>query len=222
MHHSHQISAKALAAVLALAFAGCATTRPVAYQNLASSSQLAANASADSDRIPYEYAADVNWGDYGTVLLEPVVIYRGRDNQFEKVSEAEKKELAGYTQEQFLHKLQSSRLQFARDPQGRTLRIRITLTGARPTAKVLGTAMRFDLAGGTYNIVQSARGKEGAFTGSVSYAVEIYDAASGQLLCAYVGKQYPNAMNVKATFGRLDAAKVGIGKAAADLVARLN
>ena len=31
----------------------------------------------------------------------------------------------------------------------------------------LSTASRFDLAGGPYNLVQAARGKEGAFTGSV-------------------------------------------------------
>jgi hypothetical protein len=34
--------------------------------------------------------------------------------------------------------------------------------------------------------LQAARGKEGAFTGSVSYAVEVYDASTNQLLGAYV------------------------------------
>ena len=211
-----------LAIVAGAILSGCATTQPVAYRDLASASQLEAGASTESAKIPFEYSAEVNWGDYTDALLEPVAIYRGKDQQFEKVSEAEKRELARYMQERLLRTLGSSRLAVAREAQSRTVRIRVTLTGAKPTAQVVGTAMRFDLAGGTYNLVQSARGREGAFTGSVTYAVEIFDAASGQLLSAYIGKQYPNAMNVKATVGRLEAAKVGIDKAADELVRRLN
>jgi len=51
-------------------------------------------------------------------------------------------------------------------------------------------------------------------SGSVSYAVEIYDAGTNRLLGAYVSKQYPNAMNVKASIGGLGAAKAGIRKGA--------
>jgi hypothetical protein len=39
--------------------------------------------------------------------------------------------------------------------------------------------------------MHSARDKQAIFSGSVSYAVEIYDSASNRLLCAYVAKQYP-------------------------------
>jgi hypothetical protein len=81
--------------------------------------------------------------------------------------------------------------------------------------------MRFDLAGGPYNAVQAARGKEGAFTGSVSYAVEIFDSTTEELLMAYVSKQYPNAWNLGATFGRMNAANVGLEKGAEDLLAQL-
>jgi hypothetical protein len=58
--------------------------------------------------------------------------------------------------------------------------------------------------------------------GPVSYAVEIYDASTNQLLSAYVAKQYPNAMNIAATFGSLSASKTGIKKGAQDLLARLD
>jgi hypothetical protein len=72
------------------------------------------------------------------------------------------------------------------------------------------------------NGVQSIRGGQGAFSGSVSYAVEVYDGASGQLLKAYVSKQYPNAMNLPAAFGSLGAAKTGLDKGADALVAQLH
>ena len=54
------------------------------------------------------------------------------------------------------------------------------------------------------------RSKEEALSGSVSYAVEIYDAATNRLLNAYEAKQYPTAMNVNASFGASGASKVGI------------
>ena len=89
------------------------------------------------------------------------------------------------------------------------------------TTRVVSTLTRFDLAGGPYNAVQAARGREGSFTGSISYAVEILDASTQELLGAYVAKQYPNAWNLGATFGRLDAARVGIDKGAEELLAQL-
>jgi uncharacterized protein DUF3313 len=49
--------------------------------------------------------------------------------------------------------------------------------------------------------MHSARDKQAIFSGSVSYAVEIYDSASNRLLCAYVAKQYPWAENLFASFG---------------------
>jgi hypothetical protein len=58
-------------------------------------------------------------------------------------------------------------------------------------------------------------------TGSVNYAVEIHDASSNQLLLAYVTKQYPNAMNVGASFSPLKASMVGVEKGADDLLEKL-
>jgi hypothetical protein len=71
-------------------------------------------------------------------------------------------------------------------------------------------------------LAQFIRGKEGMMMGSVSYAVEIYDASNDRLLCAYVEKQYPNAMNVGSTFGGLSASKTGIRKGADALLEQLN
>ena len=81
--------------------------------------------------------------------------------------------------------------------------------------------MRFDLAGAPYNAVQSARGRPGALSGWLAYAVEIYDAQTNQLLAAYVETQYPNAMNIKASSGRLSAALTGADKGAEALMASL-
>ena len=211
------------AAVVAacVALGACASTQPVRYASLESSSQLQPNTSDRSGHVPYDYSSHVDWSQYSNAVVDPVVIYRGQDAQFEKVSEEDKQALANYMQTQFSEAL-GSRFSIADRPGDRTLRVQLTLTGAKTTKQFVGTFTKFDLAGGPYNVVQSIRGKEGALSGSVSYAVEIYDASSDRLLAAYVAKEYPNAMNVKATLGALGASKVGIKKGAKDLLARLN
>jgi hypothetical protein len=99
--------------------------------------------------------------------------------------------------------------------------VKLTLAGAKTNTPGLTTVAKFDLAGGAYNVVQAARGKEGAMSGSVNYAVEIYDAGSNRLLAAYVMKQHPSALNVGASWSRLDASMVGIKKGADALVEQM-
>jgi len=212
-----------LAACLAaacLALGGCAGTQPNRYGGLASSAQLRPNPDDRSGRVPYEYSTPVNWRNYSSLIIEPVALYRGADHQFEEMSEEDKTALARYMQVQFEEKL-GSRFIIADQPASRTLRLKLTLTGAKANTRVLSTVSRFDLAGGSYNVVQAVRGKEGAFTGSVTYAVEIFDASNNLLLRAYVTKQYPSPMNIGASLGALDASKAGISKGADELAAQL-
>lgn len=200
---------------------GCASTEPVAYSDIAASSRLAPNRDDRSGREPYAYAALTDWRQYRQVILEPVEIYRGADNQFVKISEADKLRLTVYMRQQFAQKL-GEVLNVTDQPAPDAIRVKLILTGARTTTAFLGTLSHFDLAGGAYNAVQGARGKEGVLTGSVMYAVEIEDAATGRLLSAYVAKQYPNAMNIKATFGPLGASMAGVRKGADDLARKLS
>jgi hypothetical protein len=206
---------------LGIVLSGCASTRPVAYSGIASSSLLQPNSQDNSDHVPYSYSTHVDWRKYTHVIVSPVVVYRGPDSQFGKIPVEDKDRLAEYMHAQFVAKL-ADRFQITNNPSGDTLRINLTLTGAKASTQVVSTFTHFDLLGGPYNVVQGARGKGGMMMGSVSYAVEIYDAATNRLLLAYVGKEYPNAMNVGATFGSFSAAKTGIRKGAAALVAQLN
>jgi hypothetical protein len=199
----------------------CASAQPVRYSGLASSGQLQAERGGKSGRIPYAYSPQVDWRQYRSVVVEPVTIYRGPDSQFEKISEVNKQRLADYMREQFTESLGRD-LRVVDRPTRDAIRVRLTLTGAKTTTAVLGTVLHFDLAGGPYNAVQGARGKEGMMMGSVMYAVEIEDASSGQLLNAYVAKQYPNAMNVKASVGALAASMAGVRKGADELAEKLN
>lgn len=204
-----------------LVLTGCASTQPVPYAGLKSSSQLRPNTAESADHVPYRYSTPTHWQKYASAIVEPVVIYQGADSQFEEISEEDKAVLATYMQSRFEDRLKM-RFRLVTNPGPDTLRICLTLTGAKTTTRGLSTFTRFDLGGGPYNIVQSIRGKEGTFTGSVSYAVEILDAQTDTLLDAYVAKQYPNALNIGASLGLLDASKVGIEKGADDLAAKFH
>jgi hypothetical protein len=200
--------------------ASCTTADPTAYMGLASAQHLKADPSDSSGRVPYRYNSGASFRQYDKVIVDPVTIYRGQDNQFVKISEQDKTALATYMQSQFTQKLRS-RFSIVGSPVPGTLKVHLTLTGAKTTTPVLGPFSHLDVGGGVYNVVQSARDKEGSLTGSVAYAVEIYDASTNTLLSAYVTKQYPNAMNVGASFGALKASQVAIDKGADALLAQL-
>ncbi|MEX3957480.1 DUF3313 domain-containing protein [Trinickia sp. EG282A] len=210
-----------LTAATVLALSACAGVQPVPYTGISSSSHMQQNRDDDAGKVPYKYSAPAAWSRYTRVLVDPVVVYQGSDNQFGDMKAEDRTELADYMGKTFAEKL-GTRFQIAQQSGPNTLRIKLTLTGAEKTKPLVGQFMHFDLAGNLYNGVQSVRGGQGAFSGSVSYAVEIYDSSNGQLLKAYVSKQYPNAMNLVAAFGSLGAAKTGIDKGADALVAQLH
>ncbi|MGV1872654.1 DUF3313 domain-containing protein [Agrobacterium rosae] len=200
--------------------ASCTTADPTAYSGLASAQHLKADTSDRNGRVPYSYNSGANWSHYDKAIVDPVTIYRGQDSQFVKVSEQDKIALASYMQSRFTQKLRT-RFSVVSAPAPGTLRVRLTLTGAKTTTPVLGPFSHLDVGGGVYNAVHSVRDKEGTMTGSVSYGVEIFDATTSTLLSAYVTKQYPNAMNVGASFGSLKASEVAIDKGANALLSRL-
>jgi hypothetical protein len=214
------ISYRTASLTLCVALAACSTLQPLPYSGVASSSKMRMNQRDTTGRMPYEYKADIEWSKYAAVMLDPVLIYAGNDSQFEKVSEGDRADLAQYMQTEFTAKLRK-RFRIASAPGHDTLRIRLTLTGAKTNTAVLNTALHFDLLGSSYNTVQAVRDKEGMLSGSVSFAVEIYDSSTHALLGAYVAKQYPNAWNLKAGMGAMTASEVGVQKGADQLLAYL-
>lgn len=220
MNHSFRALGLTCLFVLVAAAAGCSSTAPLKYAGIESSPRLTPNTAEDSDRIPFKYAAPVNWSKYRSIQVEPVEIYSGSDAQFNDLTPDERRKLADYMQKKFSAALAERFAITATAGATHALRLKLTLTGADTTPQVIGTFTKFDLAGGPYNIVQSVRGGRSLMSGYVNYVVEVKDTASQELLLAYVAEQYPNAMNVGATFGALSAAQTGIDKGAASLNVR--
>ncbi|MBZ5763259.1 DUF3313 domain-containing protein [Rhizobium sp. VS19-DR104.2] len=200
---------------------GCTTADPTVYAGLASASQLRPATDDASGRVPYRYTSNVDWRQYDKIIVDPVTIYSGPDNQFVKIADRDKVVLANYMQNEFTAKLRT-KYAVVSNPGPRTARLHLTLTGAKDTTPVLGPFSHIDVGGGVINAAQAVRGREGTMAGSVSYAVELYDASSNRLLSSYVTKQYPSAMNIGATFVPLKGSKVGIEKGADALLEQMS
>lgn len=203
--------------LLALALAGCASQEPFPYAGIESAREMRPNKADESDRVLYAYKTRVDWSRYKNVMLEPVTLYSGADEQFSGITSEDKRDLANYMTVEFSEAL-GKRFRFVSTPGPDTLRIRLTLTGVETTTPVLATFSRFDIGMGSYNLVQAARDRKGTFTGSVSYVVEIYNASTMRLLESYVSRQYPKVYDISSTYGRLSAARSGIQRGADSLV----
>lgn len=201
------------------ALAACAGPQPVAYSGIASSSYMRPNQEDDNGKVPYKYSTQTNWASYSQVIVDPVAIYQGPDNQFGEMSEENRSDLAQYMQAKFSDAL-SKRFRPVSTPGPNTLRVKLTLTGAAGTP-FIGKFAHLDMGGNVYNGIQAVRGGPGLESGWVMYAVEIQDASTGKLLEAYEAKEFPNAFNVNAAFGTMAAPKIGIDKGADALVAQL-
>lgn len=204
-----------------IATVGCSSTSPVKYAGIEATSRMLPNTADDSARIPFRYAAPVDWSKYRSITIEPVEIYGGSDAQFNDLPQEDRRNLADYMQKKFAEVLAEKFTVNTSAGNAPALRLKLTLAGADTTPQFVGTVTKFDLAGGPYNIVQSVHGGRGLMSGYVNYAVEVKDAANGELLLAYVAEQYPNAMNVGATFGSMSAAETGVDKGAEQLLERL-
>lgn len=127
--------------------AGCTTADPTVYSGLASAPQLQPNTQDKTGRVPYRYKGNVDWRQYNKIIVDPVTVYNGPDNQFVKMADKDKSVLAGYMQEQFTQKLRT-RFAIANAPAPGTLRLHLTLTGAKDTTPVLGPFSHVDVGGG--------------------------------------------------------------------------
>lgn len=204
------LSAHGTAALLCAAFvlAGCATPdRPLPRTALASAADLAPSPAGADPRQPYSFrAGDARWNDYTRVLLQPVVLYAGADAQFGDASDDDKRQVMAALRSSFEAALRR-RYTIVDEPGPRTLKLRLTLTGFEKNTPVLATLTKVLPIGLIRNSIKSAYDEQGSLSGSLSYAVEVYDASNDRLLRAFVAKRYPGALNIGASLGTLDAAR---------------
>lgn len=143
---------------------------------------------------------------YRTVIVDPTTVYQGPDAQFDNVDMADRQKAAAVITGELRQELAKTFPSPAR-PQADTLRLRVTILGATKTKGGIATATRVTPVGFGLSAIKSALGKPGTFTGSVLFAVELYDARTNELLLAAVRRRTPDPLDVPATISQEETIK---------------
>jgi hypothetical protein len=143
---------------------------------------------------------------YRTVVVDPTTVYRGPDAQFDDVDPADRAKYASIITDELRQEIAKTFPSPAK-PQADTLRLRVTILGATKTKGGVATATRVTPMGFGLSALKSALGKGGSFTGSILYAVELYDARTNELLLAAVRRRTPDPLDVPATISQTETVK---------------
>jgi len=192
-------------AALLIVTPAMAQTQDHAPVSLKSASRMSQD-KAGSESWTYAQPRDV-FKKYRTLIIDPTDVYRGPDAQFDgDISAADRAKFASIVTEALRSELAKSFPTPAR-AQADTLRLKVTLLGAKKTRGGLATATRVTPMGFGLSAVKSALGKGGSLTGSVLVAVELHDARTNELLLAAVRRRSPDALDIPATLGTEETVK---------------
>lgn len=195
----------ALAAVAAsVATAAASQTKDHAPVALPSASLMTQD-KAGSENWTYAQPRE-RFTKYRTVIVDPTTVYQGPDAQFDNVDMADRQKAASVITGELRQELAKTFPSPAR-PQADTLRLRVTILGATKTKGGIATATRVTPVGFGLSAIKSALGKPGTFTGSVLFAVELYDARTNELLLAAVRRRTPDPLDVPATISQDETIK---------------
>ena len=143
---------------------------------------------------------------YRTVIVDPTTVYQGPDAQFDGVDPTDRAQYASMITGELRSEIAKTFPTPAR-PQADTLRLKVTILGATKTKGGIATATRVTPLGFATSALKGVRGKTGTFTGSILYAVEVYDARTNELLLAAVRRRTPDPLDVPATLSQTETVK---------------
>lgn len=193
-----------IAALICVAGPATAQTRDHPPTSLQSSSKMTQD-SPESESWTYAQPRSV-FEKYRTVIVEPTQVYDGPDAQFNGIDPADRPRFAAIITQELQQELAKT-FPAPAQPQADTLRLRVTMLGAQKTRGGFATATRVTPLGFATSAVKSAMGKKGTFTGSILFAVELFDARTNELLLAAVRRRTPDPLDVPATLSTTDTVK---------------
>jgi hypothetical protein len=189
---------------LAIATPVTAQTKDHAPVSLKSSTMMTQD-KAGSENWTYAQPRDV-FTKYRTVIVDQTTVYQGPDAQFDDIDQADRIKAASVITGELRQEIAKTFPSPAK-PQADTLRLKVTILGATKTKGGIATATRVTPVGFGLSAIKSALGKPGTFTGSVLFAVELYDARTNQLLLAAVRRRTPDPLDVPATISQDETIK---------------
>lgn len=194
--------------VSAAVLGACTSEAPPPPQQSATRNMPMTESTDVAGRVGLVYRApNVNARQYTRFIIDPVQIYRGTDANFGDATEQQKQEMAKFMQSELVRTMGD---RVTTTPGPNVARVKLTLAGLEGNTPVAATASRILPVGLVANVVQSARGEPGSFTGSVTYQAEVTDSTTGRPILVAVQKRSPDAMDIGATFSSQDAQKAAI------------
>jgi hypothetical protein len=209
---NHVVRSTIALAALSLAIAGCANTTPTAPPTIPQASAMEPSQTVGG-RVSW-VRPGTDFHKYTSVMIAPVSMYDGSDTDWGNTSAADRTEIANYLQQTYAKAIGQS-IRIVHTPGPNTLLLQMQLVGVESNVPVVSTVSRIVPAGLVLNIGKQAASSPGSFSGSVTYALMLYDSTSHTLLAAAVNKKFPEALNIVSTLSTVDAAKAGIDEGAA-------
>lgn len=198
---------KHIAALVVLASSLTTTGALAQTQDHAPQALASARSLAHDKKESWTYVKpDLHLGHVTSVLIDPTAVYRGPDAQFDDIPEADRDKYAQILTQAIRSEMSKS-FAVVTAPAADAVRIKLTLVGATKTVEGLGTVSSAMPLGLATNALKSVTGKKATFSGSVLFAIEMYDSKSGELLAAAVRRQSPDALDIEATLSTTDTVK---------------
>lgn len=198
-------SAAAPAAFVLLASPAIAQTVDHAPVNLPGAAEMNQDKSGSESWTYVNPSA--NFTTYRKVIVDPTTVYTGPDAQFGDISQEDRTKFAALMTDELQSEIAKAFPPPSGSPTADTLRIRVVLLGAKKTAGGVATATRVTPMGLGLNAFKSVIGKGGSMTGSLLFAVEGYNAKSGELLFTAVRRRGPDPLDIPATLSTTDTVK---------------
>lgn len=151
-------------------------------------------------------AQDLNLSSYTRVIIDPAVVYSGPDAQFGDISAQDRRRFADMVTEQLRAEV-SKVLPLETRPGPGIARLRITLLGMTETTGGVATATRATPLGLATSAMKSVAGRQGSFTGSMLFAIELFDTRNDDLLVAAVRRRAPDALDIPATISTTETVR---------------
>lgn len=192
------------AALLVAPLPAIAQTTDHAPVELQSADKLAQDKEGSESWTYFKPGLDLS--KYRAVIVEPTSVYDGPDAQFDGIEPADRVKYAQILTTALGTELAGVFPAPAKAGPG-TLRIHLTILGAKKTKGGVATATRVTTFGLASSALKSAMGKPGALTGSMLVALEAYDGGTGELLVGAIRRRSPDALDIPATLSTTDTVK---------------
>lgn len=200
-----------MALALAALLAGCSSNEPKTASAGGKTVPLSEESLAGRGAMVYR-SATFDPKRYNRFILEPVTVYQSAEKPFSADELSYLQGLAQFAQAEFVRVI-GARYPIVTQPAADVIRVKLQIAGTEDNVPVVSTVSHVLPVGLAANLIQSARGAPGSFTGSVTLGGELTDSVSNQTMMVFIQRRYPDALDIGSTLTTQEAHRSAITQA---------